>query len=134
MYTYIYIYIYIIVVCLYVFTASCLMLVLFYASSLLSRTCSLLFVLHGGRHEGLADGTFYHTAIFHIVLIVLTITIQQSLVDIELVGYNDSCTVRPFFILRIVRPRIVESTFRNHCAKKLDGAPRKPTSSVYKFV
>ena len=36
--------------------------------------------------------------------------------------------VRPFFILRIVRPRIFESKFRNHCAKKLVGALRKPTS------
>ena len=32
--------------------------------------------------------------------------------------------VRPFFILRIVRPRIFESKFRNYCAKKLDGALR----------
>ena len=42
------------------------------------------------------------------------------------------CTggVRPFFILRIVRPRIVESKLWNHCAKKLDGALRKSTSFV----
>ena len=38
--------------------------------------------------------------------------------------------VRPIFILRILRPRIFESTFRNHCAKKLDGALRKSTSFV----
>ena len=38
--------------------------------------------------------------------------------------------VRPFFILRMSRPRIFESKFRNQCAKKLDGALRKPTSSV----
>ena len=38
--------------------------------------------------------------------------------------------VRPFFILRIVRPRIFESKFRNHCAKKLDGALRKSLSFV----
>ena len=38
--------------------------------------------------------------------------------------------LRPFFILRIVRPRIFESTFRNHCAKKSDGALRKSTSFV----
>ena len=37
-------------------------------------------------------------------------------------------SLRPFFILRIVRPRIFESKFRNHCAKKLVGALRKPTS------
>ena len=37
-------------------------------------------------------------------------------------------SVRPFFILIIVRPRIFESKFRNHCAKKLVGALRKPTS------
>ena len=36
--------------------------------------------------------------------------------------------IRSFFILRIVRPRIFESKFRNHCAKKLVGALRKPTS------
>ena len=36
--------------------------------------------------------------------------------------------LRPFVILRIVRPRIFESKFRNHCAKKLVGALRKPTS------
>ena len=34
-------------------------------------------------------------------------------------------TVRSIFILRIVRPRIFESTFRNHCAKNLDGALRR---------
>ena len=38
--------------------------------------------------------------------------------------------LRPFFILRIVRPRIFESKFRNHCAKKLVGALRKPISFV----
>ena len=38
--------------------------------------------------------------------------------------------VRPFVILRILRPRIFESNFRDHCAKKLDGALRKPTSFV----
>ena len=36
--------------------------------------------------------------------------------------------LRPFVILRIVGPRIFESKFRNHCAKKIVGAPRKPTS------
>ena len=34
--------------------------------------------------------------------------------------------LRPFVILS--RPRIFESEFRNHCAKKLVGALRKPTS------
>ena len=38
--------------------------------------------------------------------------------------------IRPIFIIRIVRPRIFESTFWNHCAKKLDGALRKSTSFV----
>ena len=38
--------------------------------------------------------------------------------------------IRPFVILRIVRPRIFESKFRNHCAKTLDGALRKSTSFV----
>ena len=38
--------------------------------------------------------------------------------------------LRPFFILRIVRPRIFESKFRNYRAKKLDGALRKSISSV----
>ena len=38
--------------------------------------------------------------------------------------------IRPCFILRIVRPRIFESTFRNYCAKKLDGALRTSTSFV----
>ena len=37
-------------------------------------------------------------------------------------------SIRPFVILRILRPRIFESKFRDHCAKKLDGALRKPTS------
>ena len=36
--------------------------------------------------------------------------------------------LRPFFILRILRPRIFESKFRDYCAKKLDGALRKSTS------
>ena len=43
---------------------------------------------------------------------------------------NSTYSLRPFFILRIVRPRIVESKFRNHCAKKLDGALRLSTSFV----
>ena len=39
--------------------------------------------------------------------------------------------LRPFLILIIVRPRIFESKFRDHCAaKKLDGTLRKPTSFV----
>ena len=38
--------------------------------------------------------------------------------------------VRPIFILRILRPRIFESKFRDHCAKKLEGALRKSTSFV----
>ena len=38
--------------------------------------------------------------------------------------------LRPFFTLRTVGPRIFESTFRNHCAKKLVGALRKSTSFV----
>ena len=38
--------------------------------------------------------------------------------------------IRPFVILRIVRPIIFESKFRNHCAKKLVGALRKSTSFV----
>ena len=37
--------------------------------------------------------------------------------------------VRSMFTLRIVRPIIVESTFRKHCAKELDGALRKPPPS-----
>ena len=41
---------------------------------------------------------------------------------------NPYRSLQPFFILRIVRPRIFESKFRNHCAKKLIGALRKPTS------
>ena len=36
-------------------------------------------------------------------------------------------SIRPLFILRIVRPRIFESKFRSHSAKKLDGALRKST-------
>ena len=39
-------------------------------------------------------------------------------------------TIRPFFILRIVRPRIFESKLWNHRAKKLDGALRRSTSFV----
>ena len=38
--------------------------------------------------------------------------------------------LRPIVILRISRPRIFESKFRDHCAKKLDGALRKSTSFV----
>ena len=38
--------------------------------------------------------------------------------------------LRSIFTLRIVGPRIFESAFRNHCAKKLDGALRKSTSFV----
>ena len=47
-------------------------------------------------------------------------------------GYSqlESQDVRPLLILTIVRPRIFESKFRNHCAKKLDGALRTSTSFV----
>ena len=41
---------------------------------------------------------------------------------------HGAAPIRLIFKLRIVRPRIFESKFRNHCAKKLDGALRKPTS------
>ena len=41
--------------------------------------------------------------------------------------------IRPIFILRLVGPRIVESRFRNHSAKKLDGALRKSTSFVLRI-
>ena len=36
--------------------------------------------------------------------------------------------LRPLFILIIFRPNIFEWQFQNHCAKKFDGALRKPTS------
>ena len=45
-----------------------------------------------------------------------------------------ACRVRPIFTLRIVRPRISEPKLWNHCAKKLDGTLRKPTSFVWEFV
>ena len=35
---------------------------------------------------------------------------------------------------RVVRPRIFESKFKNHCANKLVGALRKPTSFMLEFV
>ena len=53
--------------------------------------------------------------------IVLT-CLLQSLRESDRHGMDTGKSVRPFVILRIVRPRIFESTFRNHCAKKLDGA------------
>ena len=49
------------------------------------------------------------------------------------ISLNDQISkqiIRPFFTLRIVGPRIFESTFRNYCARKLDGALRKSTSFV----
>ena len=61
--------------------------------------------------------------------IVLT-CLLQSLRESDRHGMDTGKSVRPFVILRIVRPRIFESTFRNHCAKKLDGALRKSTSFV----
>ena len=45
-------------------------------------------------------------------------------------GSSDHPSLRPIFIQTIFRPRIFESTFRDHCAKKLDGALRNPTSFV----
>ena len=49
--------------------------------------------------------------------------------------YRGSATRRTAnFILRIVRPIIFESKFRNHRAKKLDGALRKSTSFVLEFA
>ena len=43
---------------------------------------------------------------------------------------KETVKVRPFFILGIFRPIMFESKLENHCAKKLDGALRKPTSFV----
>ena len=43
---------------------------------------------------------------------------------------NHFNNLRPIFILRIVRPRIFESEFRNYCAKQLDGALRKSIAFV----
>ena len=42
--------------------------------------------------------------------------------------------IRSICTLRIVGPRIFESTFRNYCTKKLDGALRKSTSFVQEFA
>ena len=44
------------------------------------------------------------------------------------IDWGINLVVRPFVILRIVRPRIFESNLSHHCAKKWDGALRKPTS------
>ena len=54
---------------------------------------------------------------------IIIIVIMKTVVR----GGGDAQSIRK---LRIVRPRIFESTFRNHCDKKLDGALRKSTSFV----
>ena len=45
-------------------------------------------------------------------------------------AFEPGLYIRSMFTLRIVGPRIFESTFRNYCSKKLDGALRKSTSFV----
>ena len=73
----------------------------------------------------------------NVILIILENHTSSSIVTVTLVNLTNIMNVlhiRPFVILRIVRPRIFESKFRNHCAKKLDGALRKPTSFVYEFA
>ena len=54
--------------------------------------------------------------------------ISQREITVSAILRAPSRSVRPFFILRIVRPRTFESRFRNHCAKRLDGALRTSTS------
>ena len=75
------------------------------------------------------------------ITITITITIQNSIINEhkQRKQYKpirqrehvcNSISIRPFFILRVVRPRIFESKFRNHCAKKLVCALGKPTSFI----
>ena len=66
-----------------------------------------------------------------IVIIIVIIIIKHIIIIVIISG---SIVLRPFFILRVVRPRIFESKLRSHCAKKLDGALRKSTSFVWEFV
>ena len=65
-----------------------------------------------------------------VVEVVITIIIIIVVAVVVVATAATVVIVRPFFILRTVRPRIAESEFRNHCAKKLVGALRKPTSFV----
>ena len=63
-----------------------------------------------------------------IVLLLLVVLLWVLVLALALVLVLLSLFVRPIVTLRIVRPTIFESTFRNHRAKKLVGALRKPTS------
>ena len=76
---------------------------------------------------------YYILSVIDILVISITVIFTESYCTryfiICIISMSSSINMlRPFFILIIVRPRIFESKFRNHCAKKLVGALRKPTS------
>ena len=58
--------------------------------------------------------------------VLVQVRIRQNHIQVVVAG--GGCTAIFHTVLRIVRPRIFESKFRNHCAKKLDGALNKSTS------
>ena len=72
---------------------------------------------------------YIHTYIHTYVYIYIYIYIHKY-IYIYVYTEERALSLRSIFTLRIVRPRIFESTFRDYCAKKLDGAPRKSTSFV----
>ena len=65
-----------------------------------------------------------------VMMLVMVIVIVVIATIVLLLLVMIMIAIHSIFTLIIVRPRIVESTFRNYCAKKLDGALRKPTSFV----
>ena len=69
---------------------------------------------------------FFVVKLYNIYVWVLTIHMYMYIYIYVYI----SIYIRPLFMLRIVRPRIFESKFRNHCAKKLVCALRKPTSFI----
>ena len=68
------------------------------------------------------------------IIISSICALSKQPIDANDSGSVTMSAIRPFFILRFVRPRIFESKFRDHCAKKLDGALRKSTSFVEEFA
>ena len=91
----------------------------------------IIIIIRTARH---AYTIIYYTLLIWYTIICYTILWYAKIdnvfrIMLFLVQQNMTPT-RPFVILRIVRPRILESKLWNHCAKKLDGALRKPTSFV----
>ena len=82
-------------------------------------------------HSTLLYYTLLYSTVLYCTILYYTIT-YYSVLQYPILSYPILYHIILYcdHLSYYVRPRISESKFRNHCAKKLDGALRKPTSFV----